>query len=525
MAFSHTGGASLNRRKFLKIGAAGAASVAVSGAFFSSRRSQAAPFGELPAGAAPVLLPPERRAKKVLEVFLYGGLSPWETFYMVEEYGRPDDAQFPNQQYYAFLGGGSGSVENALSDCLFPDGEAHGSFFATDANGASVQLGPFAHRLRGRTDLIDRMRIIVQRHNLEPHEAAVPQALTGQPLGRPSAAGLGAHIQRFFAERAPASRAAPHSYLFAVGGLAGDNVSAAAATGFHPGIARPLSINITNVEGFSDLLARDEVGAARERYDQLMDSYVDQYRDRLRWPGDQERVRSAAMTDVEQAVATVKNVDAIANVMDPSLFQARAGQACGDNRSFDIPGMSLEAARHLLTHPSEPASYVCVSDIGLFEASGGGGYDTHTRNSADTARNFDNLSRNLLAIINEPGENDPSKLDLDDTLIILNTEFGRTASPQGGGDGRNHHPYGYTTAFIGGPITNAEKGIFGAIGPDSTASSDNAATPAENRIGALLALGIWPFAQEAFAVSDVRGALSEEDAALKATARILGITL
>src|SRR5690606_3113969 len=108
------------------------------------------------------------------------------------------------------------------------------------------------------SDLVDRMRIIVQKHDLEPHEAAVPQALTGQPLGRPSAAGLGSHIQRYFGERAAAGRAAPHSYIFAVGGIAGDNVSAAAATGFHPGSARPLSINITNVDGFSDLLARDE---------------------------------------------------------------------------------------------------------------------------------------------------------------------------------------------------------------------------------------------------------------------------
>ncbi len=211
--------------------------------------------------------------------------------------------------------------------------------------------------------------------------------------------------------------------------------------------------------------------------------------------------------------------------MDPALFDFKSGLACNASRSFDIPGMSMEAARHLLTHPLQPASYVCVSDIGLYEASGGGGYDTHTRTSEDTARNFDNMCRSLLGIINEPNENDPNKINLDDTLVILNTEFGRTALPQGGGSGRNHHPYGYTTAFLGGPIGTAERGIFGAIGPDSTATEAGSASPAENRIGALLALGIWPFAQEAFAVSDVKGASSEEDAAIKATARILGIAL
>jgi hypothetical protein len=82
------------------------------------------------------------------------------------------------------------------------------------------------------------MRLVVQKHALEPHEAAVPQALTGRPVGQPAAAGLGTHVQRFFTERAAADRKAPHSYVFATGGLAGDNVSAAASAGIHPGVTR-----------------------------------------------------------------------------------------------------------------------------------------------------------------------------------------------------------------------------------------------------------------------------------------------
>ena len=50
------------------------------------------------------------------------------------------------------------------------------------------------------------MRVVVQKHTLEPHEAAVPQALTGKPVGQPSAAGLGAHVQRFHLERGDYSR-------------------------------------------------------------------------------------------------------------------------------------------------------------------------------------------------------------------------------------------------------------------------------------------------------------------------------
>jgi hypothetical protein len=182
---------------------------------------------------------------------------------------------------------------------------------------------------------------------------------------------------------------------------------------------------------------------------------------------------------------------------------------CGASRGDDIPLMSIEAARKLFLDPVEPASYVCVSDIGLFEAAGGGGYDTHGGHVLTTARNFDNMLQALLGIFNDEGETDPNKLNLDDTLVIINTEFGRTPHADFG-DSRNHWPYGYATAFIGGPIKPGQKGVYGAIGPDGRAQT--AVEPAECRAAALLALGIYPFSAEAFATSDVRGATGETDA-------------
>jgi hypothetical protein len=226
-------------------------------------------------------------------------------------------------------------------------------------------------------------------------------------------------------------------------------------------------------------------------------------------------VRSLRADDFAVAYNTTTKTDAIRAVIPDNLFDVRNGMSCNVSRK-SIPHMGLNAARALLTHPTEPAAYVCVSDTGLREASGGGGYDTHTENARDTAMNFHNVSEALLAIINAPGENDPTKLNLDDTLIILNTEFGRTPWKQGT-TGRNHHPYGYVTAFIGGPT---QKGISGAIGRDGMASI--AATPSQNRMAALLAMGIWPFAAEGFNVADSPNATSELDAAQKAMASFLG---
>jgi len=506
----------MNRRNFLRYMGAAAGAAAVTG--LVRRRADAAPFGTFPADAGAVQLPEGKRARRVLEIFLYGGISQWETLYFVPEYGRAG-SMHPGTQYYAF----ESQNAEALSACGFVGNEL-GHAFGRDANGATVHLGPFAQQLWNRPDVLERMRLIVQRHELAPHEAAVPLALTGRPVGQPTGAGLGSHVQRHFLDNDRGSnRAAPYSYVFATGGISSDNVSAAADTGMHPGAARPLLIKVDNAQLLGDLLARGTVGERRAAHDALTQIYVDQYENRLRWKGG-DRVRSARLDDLAVAAETAGRADAIATVLDRDLFKARPGQACGRDVETNIPLMSLEAARHLLTLPGEAARYVCVSDVGLYEASGGGGYDTHSLNATDTATNFDNLLRCLLGIINGPGERDPRKLDLDDTLIILNTEFGRTPEPQEeGSDGRNHHPYGYTTAFIGGPIRKGQAGVFGAIGEDGKAT--HWVSPSENRIAALLAMGIWPFAPEAFAVSDVIQAGSERDAATRALDHYLGIKL
>jgi hypothetical protein len=59
---------------------------------------------------------------------------------------------------------------------------------------------------------------------------------------------------------------------------------------------------------------------------------------------------------------------------------------------------------------------------------------------------------------------------------------------------------------------------------DASARAVVAATPAQTRIAALLALGIWPFAPAAFNVADVPGAATEEQAALSVLSEQLGVS-
>ncbi len=510
---------SLKRRSLLQ-------SSAILGAgLLLPRGARAAPFGTFPERARAYELPVDERVESVLEIYLYGGLSPWETLYYVDQYGR-DDGTFYHQYSEDVLGADSlESNEAALAACGFSTGSTTPEFFANDELGNDVMTGPFAAALRERPDLIDRLRLIVQSHDLLPHEAAVPYALTGKRVGQPAMAGLGAHLQRYFLEQAQEqgiTRRTPFSYVLAsAAAVPSDNTGAFVATGLHPGASRPLRINVDSAARLEQLLIRQGVGDQRAVHDQLVGLYVERYKQRLKFGGVGDALRSPRFNELSQASQALRDVDAIRDTLDARLFAPIPGDLCGSGVVDNIPEQSLKLAAHLLTQAEEKARYVCVVDSGLTVSSGGGGYDTHTEQAIVTARNFNNLFRSLSQVVNAPGESDPGKLDLSKTLIILNTEFGRTPTLQPATGGRNHHPSAYVTAMIGGSVPG--RTIIGAI--DENAEATSYVTPAENRMGALLALGIWPYDNGGFVVADHADPTTEEDGAETVLSRVLGVQL
>ncbi|MEY3214590.1 MAG: hypothetical protein RIT28_5071 [Pseudomonadota bacterium] len=453
--------------------------------------------------ASGLLLPKGVRAEKVLEVFLYGGLGPFESFYVVEEYGRPDDPRFPNEQWHLF----ASRHEDRLSACGVTDSSLLP--FATDALGMKVKLSPWLAPLRARPDMLSRMRILVQRHDLEPHEAAIPVALSGMRLGSARLCGLGAHVQRYHQERDHSARRVPFSYvLYPDTEISTDNLSCASAVGLHPGASRPLDLRITAESELPAQLAREILGDRREAYDALLAHYA--LAAQTRYSADGVMVRSSGLNDHSFALEALRDANALRALFPDELLARQPNKVCGSQNDIDTTRMGLNMAAHLLTHPVVPARYVNVVDGGLIPATGGGGYDTHTDHLKDQSRNLSSMLKSLVSITNEPGEMDPSKIDLDETLIVLNTEFGRTPFvQQGSGDGTNHHPYGYVTVLIGGPIGEEQAGVVGAIGP--TAWADRYVTPIESRAAVLAAMGIYPFTQESFAIGDLREQHVEKD--------------
>lgn len=110
------------------------------------------------------------RAQNILEIFLYGGVSQYESFYCVDAFGQSDSSG-----WWTFFN--NGEVQKAVAQCGYAGPLLQD--FAKDSDGNQVKFGPFVMPLRDRPDVMDRVRVAVTRHDLEPHEGAIPLALAG----------------------------------------------------------------------------------------------------------------------------------------------------------------------------------------------------------------------------------------------------------------------------------------------------------------------------------------------------------
>ncbi|MCA9636141.1 MAG: DUF1501 domain-containing protein, partial [Myxococcales bacterium] len=315
-------------------------------------------------------------------------------------------------------------------------------------------------------------------------------------------------------------RSTPYAYILYPGvDFPTDNVKAASSVGLHPGSARPLSVVVDSNSELSNLLARAGVGDKRAQFDAAVDHYLRDYEARFRPAGKGAATRSSERSNYAFAHFARRSAQELQGILASDLFQVIGGSECGNAEPVDMPAMQARLAAALLTRQSDQPRYVQWID-GALKPHPSGGHDTHQAHVQYASMNVAHTLEELAAIINEPGEGDPNKIDLDKTMIVINTEFGRTPFLQGM-DGLNHWPQGMVNVLIGGPITAAERGIYGTITEDQ-GFAESWVSPAENRMMVMMALGIYPFSSQTFAVGDVGGGVKDE---LEAATRIKEIYL
>lgn len=498
----------MRRRDLLKAGLAGAAT----GPWFLRRASAQDDWGKIKMGSpwgtagSPI--------KQILEIYIYGGLSPWETFFLNPTTG----------------GSSCGSATSCPTDELADASKLQWGLFqcafqrlsavnapnqpVTRLFDRNIHLGP-ATRPLWRTDLLDRMRTLVTTHDLLPHEAAIPFCLTGTRLGKPTMAGTGAAVERRYGRNG-----IPAAYIIRPEGTkASDNVDTVLAVGQHPASSRPLLIDIKCGGPELGLLTRADTVAQ----DNLLKFYREQYQARLTRPGQTTPVRNRAfneymaMTDSFFNRAAIKDAVGQFDVNDPILdgtdtqCHSSSGELRCPNDPFkeDSTRQALAFAAYLLRTDQTNTKYVCVVDAGR-ESSPSAGYDTHGDEHAKLQ--YRNLSStlSLLAALTKTDASNPVPKIPAHTLIVITTEFGRSPDRDPAG-GRKHWPHAYTQVLLPPAHTALDgKTIVGSINRDArvdaaTPGGIACVTPTDLRAALLMALEIDPFADGNFG----SGGLSE----------------
>ena len=518
----------MKRRTFIKTaaGTGRATGAGVFGILKYPRGANAAGWGTWPTDRADLMIPEELRPQSVLELNFHGGITPWETFYSIPEWGQGN---------YTYLNLFEDSAVANRSSTFYANCGYGGTDYVTpfaDAGGETVGLGPWLYPLKQRPDILSRMRILVQSHTVLAHEGANPLSFTGDFLGNPRMAGVGAPIQRYFSEQPGGERAVPYSFILYPGGagLSAFNVASASTIGFHPGSARPLNVTVSQDSVLADLLSRpglDNSNAAA--FDAAVSHYMQAYENRFRSHGVGQPLRSLERGNYEFANFARQNANELIEVLEPSLFAEQQGQTCGYPPTLDMPAMMANVARSLLTRPTNRARYVNWIDTGIFPRPEVG-YDVHNEHVLYTARSVPYTFQQLVNIIRDPANptpNDDQLIDLDETMVIINMEFGRTPYRQTPtSSGTNHWPYGYVNVLIGGPIRQGSgspgASIYGYITEDEGRAQEFVTTT-ENRIMVLMALGIYPFSSQSYAVADVRFTSDEVEAATRVRDELFGL--
>jgi len=418
----------------------------------------------------------------VLEIFLKGGLSPWETLWV--DPNLPASlthlSEAANLNWNTLVSDG-GTVSTDFIDQT-PLGVAD---FAKYPLTGGINLGPSCTPLV-YADLVKHTRVIAVQHELLPHPAAIPYSLSGSRLGRPQRSGLGAAISRRHHPGGPTGK--PASII--LHDHADDFLEHALATGFHGAAHTPLAIRVGDGT-FADSLLRSAHATPAE--DHLRTLFRNDYDGLLTHATG--RVRAPHFDAYDASLGYLLRAEAdlypLFNGL-PLTYPADLTYADGQTTTAILAAFDLlaDAAVH----------YTCVIDQGLNKT-----YDSHDNTVNSPQKHAEVQCCNLwsvmyaLAQAKIAGTFDPTN-----TLVFINTEFGR--KEKNGGNGSEHNPYGYVNMLIGPNAASLAGTAVGTIDTNARAGGDYTTTAV--RAAVALAAGIDPWQDDMYDIAMCGNALT-----------------
>jgi hypothetical protein len=291
----------------------------------------------------------------------------------------------------------------------------------------------------------------VLKHELEPHEAAIPFALTGTRLGRPLFSGLGAAVNDRYA---PGVDEPFRAVVLDCGSPQAARFAAESNTTFGRE-KRPLLVRMDDPNILDMLLRGDDADPATFDHtdsDDLKKILRDRYADGLDH-GSGVTVRSKGFESYDAAFdQLVDQHHAVRALLAGTAFEtAPSSPAWDDNLTRSAIQLAVQLLRDKGVH------YVCVIDAGVFAD-----YDTHDDDSDPEPGPKDHQAGNQFNVCDQLAELS-GELQAMGALVALTTEFGRKPV-NGEPTGTEHWPHGYVNVLMGGTIPTS--GTRGAMTED-----------------------------------------------------------
>jgi hypothetical protein len=315
--------------------------------------------------------------------------------------------------------------------------------------------------------------------NLTGHE---PPNLSGNwPASRSDWPSLGSMVWEALGDgRGPIPGAVALPYTLYDGGVANGQDGGFLGLGRDPVVLRPTGENLKKYGGKSPTSGR-------------VDLELPEGLDARRLTGRRDLMLSleagASKVEKTESNAVVRSreraLDMLLNSKARNAFDLeKESVKTREQYGLHICGQSVLTARRLIEAGVPVATVYCAA--GDLNGSKGDHFDTH-------ADNFNRLKNNMLPPLDQAASALIADLKvrglLEETLVVLLTEFGRTPKINGGA-GRDHFPDCYSVAFAGASIHGGQ--IYGASDNMGANPAEKGCGPADLHATVFHALGIDP---------------------------------
>ena len=269
-------------------------------------------------------------------------------------------------------------------------------------------------------------------------------------------------------------------YTLYDGGVANGQDAGFLGMGMDPAVFRPPGKDLKIYNGKSPTSGRIELdlpeGVSRSR--------LDKRRNLIQGFG---RTKQSALKLEAEALGRSREM-ALDMLLNPTVHEAfnleKEPRALREKYGMHICGQSVLTARRLTEAGLPAATVYCAA--GDLNGSKGDHFDTHG-NNFNKLKNillppFDQAASALVEDLKERGK-------LDETLVVMLTDFGRTPKINGNA-GRDHFPGVYSAVFAGGGIQGGQ--VYGKSNPTGFEPADKACGPPDLHATIFHALGINP---------------------------------